>query len=461
MALFSSYRWRYGRRSRGRYARSRSRRRSTGNATAARGQRDAATVTISRIATYSVVIAQQSSNAGIAINHWNSLRLSSFYGNYEPMYDQVKIDKIRVKVTGSQSGSAVTANISPSVVLAFDRNGLEPNSSLQPAAISTYSSAQVKQWSTGNAFVMYQTIYPSTIMEKGQYIPTAALIAPTEAAGGNSAFNPCYDLTSPTIPFKPITLLGVDMGSSMTAQQGFAFTIEFEYTVTFRGMRKPTIAYSDSILVPLSREITTNGTYAYSPQDVQEDADGFSSVSLIVNVPQSSYTSGEANVEYTSNGTYRILPSEFFYHFLSAVNLTINVQPPPAKIIVDYVRGSTNSSTVYLQFFDLATQSTTITIPYNRQLIVISDSGFSNLDEPSYRVDVLRAASSASSLTVLQGEHYHLTTNSTQLYGFFGHFAGSVEGVGVFEFRDLVATDNNSAHFELGKSVFLMPWDVE
>ena len=218
------------------------RRRAWGNQRAARQQRDAATVTISRIASVSIPISSQGGNGAVAINHYNQLRLSTYYPNYAPMYDQFKIDKIRMKVTGSQLGTAATANtaISPAVVLAFDRNGLNEGQQLSSALISTYSSAQLKNWSTGNAFVMYQTIYPSTIMEKGQYIPTSALQDPETDTESN---NPCVNTSDSALPFKPISLLAVDLGgTSFPATQTFAFTIEYEYTVTFRGMRKPTLS---------------------------------------------------------------------------------------------------------------------------------------------------------------------------------------------------------------------------
>ena len=148
------------------------RRRAWGNARAARQQRDAATVTISRIATSHVIVASGFQSNVVAINHWDSLRNSPYFSNYSPMYDQMKLDKIKIKVTGSQAGSSTTANWSPSVVMAFDRNGLSPAQEMSSLVVSSYSSAQLKQWSTGNAFAMWQTIYPSTIMEKGQYIPT-------------------------------------------------------------------------------------------------------------------------------------------------------------------------------------------------------------------------------------------------------------------------------------------------
>lgn len=214
------------------------RRRAWGNARAARQQRDAATVTISRIATTNVIIPTNASNGAVAINHWNSLRQSPYFSNYAPMYDQMKIDKIRIKVTGSQGVSAQTLNVSPAVVLAFDRNGLSAGQEVSSATVSTYSSAQLKTWSVGNAFAMWQTIYPSTIMEKGQYIPTESLQDPSDFP---EASNPCTNLADPTLPFKPITFIATDIGLQPGAQNTFSFTIEYEYTVTFRGMRKPTI----------------------------------------------------------------------------------------------------------------------------------------------------------------------------------------------------------------------------
>ena len=256
------YRYRYGTRSSRRWNTG-NRKRATGNARAARQQRDAATVTISRIATVPVVIAQGARSAAVPINHWNQLRLSTYFGNYSPMYDQMKIDKIRMKITGNQAGTAQTSNISPAVVLAFDRNGLSEGQQVATATISTYSSSQLKQWSTGNSFVMYQTIYPSTIMEKGQYVPTDSLLDPEET-GGDASTNPASDLADPTLPFKPISLLGVDIGSNVATAQTFAFTVEYEYTVTFRGMRKPSLSYSDIDYDTVNIYSSTGGSTEYS-----------------------------------------------------------------------------------------------------------------------------------------------------------------------------------------------------
>lgn len=239
----------YRRRTYGRlyYGRTRTaKRRANGEARAARQQRDSATVTISRLTTVSVPVPAAASSGTAFIQHWDSLRQSTYFNNYAPMYDQIKIDKIRIKLNGTNAG-ATTDSISPTVVMAFDRNGLDTSQlgedgiSLTTGAtgISTYSSAQTKQWSVGNSFVMYQTIYPSTIMEKGQYIPTSTLTTTS------STSNPCYPVTDPQMPFKPITLVGVSTnGITTLANATYIFSAEIEYTVTFRGMRKPSLSYS-------------------------------------------------------------------------------------------------------------------------------------------------------------------------------------------------------------------------
>lgn len=242
---YTRYGSQYGRYSR--YRRS-SRSRATGNQIAARQQRDSATVTINRIAAYQVEVSGNASGGALAINHWNSLRLSSYYSNYSPMYDQMKIDKIRVKLTGSRLASATVegaAGFCPAVILAFDRNGLNAEQigkgSLTADSVATYSSAQIKNWSIGNSFAMYQTVYPSTISEKGQWLSTASLLDP-EVADNKSPTNPCELSSDPTVPFKPTTLLAVEMsGATVSSSQTYGFQIEFEYVVTFRGMRKPKI----------------------------------------------------------------------------------------------------------------------------------------------------------------------------------------------------------------------------
>ena len=107
-----SYRRYRNARSNGTYSSRRSsiRSRSTGNTRAARAQRDSATVVINRIAPFDVYIygnyytdsnGQGGTTSGaIAISHWDELRKSQFFPNYSSMYDQMRLDKTRIKITG-------------------------------------------------------------------------------------------------------------------------------------------------------------------------------------------------------------------------------------------------------------------------------------------------------------------------------------------------------------------------
>ena len=321
-----SYRRYRNARSNGTYSSRRSsiRSRSTGNTRAARAQRDSATVVINRIAPFNVYIYGEHYEAAgqggtvhgaIAISHWDELRKSQFFPNYSSMYDQMRLDKTRIKITGSSAVANDNPYDSPSIILAFDRNGLNstqyvklPNTQVpstkppvafpDPNLVSTYSSAQTRQWSSGNSFSMYQTVYPSTIQEKGQYIATGALQAPLDPSNITSNIpdsefaNPCSFWQHQSYPFKPVTLLAVRLPQPVKSQNTYIFNIEFEFTVTFRGMRKPGIAASskslqnDLLLTPFSDTIVSNGIVHVTPDEVSSSAKGFSSIDINVNVPQ-------------------------------------------------------------------------------------------------------------------------------------------------------------------------------
>ena len=309
------------------FRRSSIRSRSIGNTRAARAQRDSATVVINRIAPFNVYIYGDyypdslggTTFGAIAISHWDELRKSQFFPNYSSMYDQMRLDKTRIKITGSSAVSNNNPYDSPSIILAFDRNGLNstqfvklPNTQVpstnpsvafpDPNLVSTYSSAQTRQWSSGNSFSMYQTVYPSTIQEKGQYIATGALVAPIDPATitGNipdSEFaNPCSFWQHQSYPFKPVTLLAVRLPRPTDKPYIYIFNIEFEFTVTFRGMRKPGIAASskslqnDLLLTPYSETIVSNGIVHVTPDEVSSSAKGFSSIDINVNVPQDGHS---------------------------------------------------------------------------------------------------------------------------------------------------------------------------
>ena len=129
-----------------------------------------------------------------AINVFDALCHSQFFGNYAPMYDQLRIDKVKAKITSlqypSESGQGYQNNIS--VVTAFDRNGLDEGQfkefqftdNNQTSAcigttigkdISTYSSALTKNLNFGSTFEVIRYISPMNVQEKSQFVATDSL----------------------------------------------------------------------------------------------------------------------------------------------------------------------------------------------------------------------------------------------------------------------------------------------
>lgn len=215
---YYSGRSRYSRSS-GRVSRysSSSTKRAVGNYRAALQQRDQSSVNLS-IPTYIKVSTQnlsihnpfltQSSvtiaNGGCtAINIFDLLRKSSFFQSYANMYDQVKLDRIRIKLTpGSfELGGSLSKYSAYTVVTAWDRSGLSSEQlmintdhiydkrfgastsvdtqakgvylNLSAEDIATYSSAITKSVNAGSNNSIVRSIYPRTTQEKGLYINTA------------------------------------------------------------------------------------------------------------------------------------------------------------------------------------------------------------------------------------------------------------------------------------------------
>lgn len=141
-------------------------------------------------------------NGGVtAINVWDLLRKSSFYQSYANMYDQIKLDRIRIKLTPSSftlSGSSTNYN-NYTVVTAWDRSGLSEEQltintentydplfgsspgnenqglyiKMSAEEIASYSSAVTKPVNSGANSTIIRTLYPRTTQEKGLYINTA------------------------------------------------------------------------------------------------------------------------------------------------------------------------------------------------------------------------------------------------------------------------------------------------
>lgn len=203
-------------------------RRASGNAKAAIQQRDSTQVNISvpssiEVANildpialynpYATTPEKYWSSLGVGvINIWDLLRRSVFYQSYSNMYDQVKIDRIRIKLTPNSYIATLGKNFSNyTVVTAWDRTGLSEEqlsinaehtqgnnanevqlyaqgakkygsnneyglvATLTADDIATYSSAITKPVSQGSSASIVRTLYPRTTQEKGFYVNTADL----------------------------------------------------------------------------------------------------------------------------------------------------------------------------------------------------------------------------------------------------------------------------------------------
>lgn len=284
-------------------------RKATGNQRAARQQRDVATVTINHIDTLSIDFVKDTNASSIGIVLWEEFRRSKYYENYSNMFDQVCINKIRVKVTGQNSITPGTQIYSPTMIMAFDRNGLDPaagDKAPRAEEISTYSSAQIKQWSAGSAFSMYQTIYPATMAEKGQYIPVGNIADPTV---DKSSTNPCQPTSNVGIPFKPIVFLAGALPAVTPALYTLHLLAEFEFVVTFRGMRKPSVLPQVTLPTPSNVPVVTGvrlnngGVVNLSSFTLDSTNDNISVPADSAMVALRNKSSGDTEVQVLYNGT--------------------------------------------------------------------------------------------------------------------------------------------------------------
>lgn len=224
----------------------------------------------------------------IALNIYDVLLRCEFYKNYSNLYDQLKIDSVKVTVTPqswtqSKEDGPSPGYMSPkslTLVTAWDRSGLDINQfivdPINPSRyycligndIESYSSAVTRHLSSGSSFNIQRYLYPTSLQEKSQFInvkdlkkqftqevqePYRYILDFDNISDSDCPNNP---LSSATIPFKPTFLMSVRSPyKPFTAPTNIfydgateemmafnkilpsTFSIEFEITVTFRGLR--------------------------------------------------------------------------------------------------------------------------------------------------------------------------------------------------------------------------------
>lgn len=224
----------------------------------------------------------------IALNIYDVLLRCEFYKNYSNLYDQLRIDSIKVTVTPQAWTQSKEEGPSPgymspkslTLVTAWDRSGLDNTQFIEDPLntkryyctigndIETYSSAITRHLNSGGTFNLQRYLYPSTMQEKSQFVnvkdlhrqftqevsePYRYILDSDYTSSSNYPNNP---LSNPSIPFKPTFLLSVRSpykpftAPTNTIYDGATeeimafnkilpstFSIEFEIVVTFRGLR--------------------------------------------------------------------------------------------------------------------------------------------------------------------------------------------------------------------------------
>lgn len=193
---------------------SRSKRRVIGNYRAALQQRDATQVNLSIptniTVSYKDVILDGNEATSIkagtfALNIWDLLRKSEFYQSYANMYDQVKIDRVKIKLTPLKFYiTNASLYSSYTIVSAWDRSGLSDSQlrivhnvannfeasvigsdqnkdglyvNVSPLDLSTYSSAVTKNVNPNSNTAINRYLWPSSMQEKSMYVNTADIKA--------------------------------------------------------------------------------------------------------------------------------------------------------------------------------------------------------------------------------------------------------------------------------------------
>lgn len=219
---------------------------------------------LNRQAVLDLVIESGSSEALEVQNLWDQLRQSSFFTNYSGMYDQIKLDSIRLKLSGAWQQKTSNNDQIPVVTTAFDRNGFVDGTTPDASRVPTYSSALSKPWSLGSAFSQTRSLYSSTMAEKSQYIPCTTLANPATVS---NCTNPCWNGSCLTCPFKPIYLVHAKLPTNAEADYTLHLTVEYDFCVTFRGLRKRADAYEGEDIYTLSRYYTGVGSTQYVGSD--------------------------------------------------------------------------------------------------------------------------------------------------------------------------------------------------
>lgn len=203
-----------------------------------------------------------------AISVYRNLIASNYFASLVKMYDQFRLDSCKIKIIPTQS-VLLRGQKQAVFVSAWDRNGISnPKGVPSFSEIASYSSAFQKAVNMdATSWSATRKIYASSIQEKGLFLPTStlndSLFSGANVSSGQQTI----------APWNPQLLFGVmcasttpvvnDVGGGMDLNtfvnyQTWNYIIQFEWGVTFRGLRYD----SPDEAAPLVNANYTNNTTA-------------------------------------------------------------------------------------------------------------------------------------------------------------------------------------------------------
>ena len=225
------------------------RRQAFGNFASAMQQRDATNVVINAQEEFKLCVPTGCTEATGVRNMNAILTTSPMFFNYATMYDQFKMNAVRISVEMTYINNQLLNSATfPSICTAWDRNGIRPrtvkigpdpapNPDNRPVGyllpiygtVSSYSSANERTLYYGAKWSVVRQLDASSMMEKSIYVGTVNTkdILTTDNLYG--AWNPQF-------------LLSIKSPTPTNANATCIFQIHYQFDVTMRGLRK--IAYS-------------------------------------------------------------------------------------------------------------------------------------------------------------------------------------------------------------------------
>ena len=219
-------------------SRSTTRRRAFGNMVSAMQQRDATNIVCNASEEVKMYVPNQCKEATVVRNMNAILTTAPMFLNYATMYDQFKLNAVRVSVEMTYINNQLLNSATfPSICTAWDRNGIRPNIVKfgDPAItayqlpiydnVASYSSANEKTIYYGSRWGIVRQIDASSMMEKSIYIGTLN----TKDVLTTDNLYSCWN---------PQLLISLKCPRPVTGDSEVVFQFHYQFDLTLRGLRK-------------------------------------------------------------------------------------------------------------------------------------------------------------------------------------------------------------------------------